>query len=246
MGYVIELDVYQGPFDLLLDLIAQNEVDLWDIPIATITEQYLDYLYSLQEQDLAIAGEFLLMAATLIRIKSRLLLPQESPPEEDEEEEVDPRTELVEQLVRYKFFKEVAQFLEERYAEASKHFTRGQALESLDLTPLYTNPLGDVTLEGLRELYDKLLVELEKEPPLHRITGKISLPERLALVRLQLVGQPRATFSELLRDRSPGEIVVTFLAILELVRLGEIVLVQTQSFGEIDIKPLELEVEVRQ
>lgn len=246
MGYVIELDVYQGPFDLLLDLIAQNEVDLWDIPIATITEQYLEYLYSLQEQDLAITGEFLLMAATLIRIKSRLLLPQDPLPEESEEDQEDPRTELVEQLIRYKFFKEVAQFLDNRYAEASKHFTRGQALESLDLTPLYTNPFGDVTLEALGELYCQLLAELEKEQPLHRITGKISLPERLALVRLQLVGQPRATFSDLLRDNSAAEIVVTLLAVLELVRLGEIMLVQTESFGQIDVQPLQLEVEVRQ
>lgn len=125
MGYQIELDVYHGPFDLLLDLIAQNEVDLWDIPIATITEQYLEYLYSLQEQDLAITGEFLVMAATLIRIKSRLLLPQEPLASEDEEEPEDPRTELVEQLVRYKFFKEVAGFLEHRYGEAAKHFMQG-------------------------------------------------------------------------------------------------------------------------
>ena len=90
MGYLIELDVYQGPFDLLLDLIARNEVDLWDIPIASITEQYLHYLYSLQEKDLAIAGEFLVMAATLIRIKSRLLLPQE-PLEDDLEDETEDR-----------------------------------------------------------------------------------------------------------------------------------------------------------
>ncbi|HKM42514.1 MAG TPA: segregation/condensation protein A [Limnochordia bacterium] len=245
MGYLIELDVYQGPFDLLLDLIAQNEVDLWDIPIATITEQYLEYLYSLQEQDLAITGEFLVMAATLIRIKSRLLLPPEPSTDEVEEEHVDPRTELVEQLVRYKFFKEVAQFLENRYAEAAQHFTRGQPLELLDLTPIYTNPLGDVTLDSLRELYCQLLVELEKEPSLHRIAGKISLPERLALVRLQLVGQPRLTFSDLLRNSSAQEIVVTFLAVLELVRLGEISLVQTKSFGAIELRQLQLEVEVR-
>ena len=245
MGYVIELDVYQGPFDLLLDLIAKNEVDLWDIPIATITEQYLEYLHSLQEQDLAITGEFLVMAATLIRIKSRLLLPQESVIEDEEDEHEDPRMELVEQLVRYKFFKEAAEFLQERYEESSKHFNRGQRVESYDLTPIYTDPVGDVTLDELGELYHNLLVELEKEPPVHTITGKISLKERIALVRLQLVGTPRATFSELVRDNSPTEIVVTFLAILELVRLGEIVLVQTKSFGEIDIRPLELEVEVQ-
>ncbi|MCK9526642.1 MAG: segregation/condensation protein A [Limnochordia bacterium] len=246
MGYRIELDVYQGPFDLLLDLIAHNKVDLWDIPIATITEQYLEYLYSLQEQDLAITGEFLVMAATLIRIKSRLLLPQEPPETEDEDEHQDPRIELVEQLVRYKFFKEVSTFLAGRYAEAARHFTRGQRMESLDLTPEYTDPIGDLTLSALGELYHQLLIELEREPPVHTISGAVSLPERLALVRLQLVGQPRATFSALLRDSSAAEIVVTFLAVLELVRLGEITMVQTRSFGEIDVRPAQIEVEVRQ
>ncbi len=90
MGYVIQLEAYQGPFDLLLDLIKQNEIDIWDIPIATITEQYLEYLYSLQELNLAITGEFLVMAATLISIKARLLLPKEALPEEEGEEEEDP------------------------------------------------------------------------------------------------------------------------------------------------------------
>lgn len=244
MGYLIELDVYQGPFDLLLDLIARNEVDLWDIPIASITEQYLHYLYSLQEKDLAIAGEFLVMAATLIRIKSRLLLPQEPLEDDLEDETEDPRTELVEQLVRYKFFKEVTQFLQQRYDEAAQHFTRGQRVESYDLTPVYTEPIGGVTLQELSELYHHLLVELEKEPPVHTISGKISLQERLALVRLQLVGQPRTTFSDLIRSNTTSEIVVTFLAVLELVRLGEISLVQTKSCGQIDVRPLELEVEV--
>ena len=146
--------------------------------------------------------------------------------------------------MRYKFFKEAAQFLQHRYEDAARHFTRGQRIESYDLTPVYTEPMGDVTLLELSELYLHLLVELEKEPPVHTISGKISLQERLALVRLQLVGHPRATFSDLVRNNSTSEIVVTFLAVLELVRLGEIALIQTKSFGEIDVKPLELEVEV--
>jgi segregation and condensation protein A len=245
MGYVIELDVYQGPFDLLLDLVAKNEVDLWDIPIAAITEQYLAYLYSLQEKDLAITGEFLVMAATLIRIKSRMLLPQEPPEDETLEESEDPRTELVQQLVRYKFFKEAADFLQQRYAEAARQFTRGQRIESYDLAPVYTCPVGELTLEELSSIYQELISESETEPPVHTISSTISLEERLALVRLQLMGQPRATFSELVREDSVAEIVVTFLAVLELARLGEIRLIQTKSFGEIDIRPLELEVEVQ-
>src|SRR5690554_464661 len=244
MGYVIELDAYQGPFDLLLDLIAKNEVDIWDIPIASITDQYLQYLFSLQEKDLAITGEFLVMAATLIRIKSRLLLPPE-PVEEDELDEEDPRLELVEQLLRYKFFKEVASFLGERYEEAALHYTRGQPAAHYDFTPIYADPIGDVTLRELEQLYQELLLDLEKEPPVHTISARVSFQERLALVRLQMVGQPRLRFFDLIKDNAAAEIVGTFLAILELVRLGEIVVVQNRSFGEIDIEPFALEVEVK-
>lgn len=245
MGYLIQLDAYQGPFDLLLDLIAQNEVDIWDIPIAAITEQYLDYLYSLQEQDLAITGEFLVMAATLIRIKSRLLLPPEPVEEDSLEETGDPRAELVEQLLRYKFFKEVAEFLQGRYYNAAHFFTRSQPAAQFDVTPIYTTPVGDLTLTELGELYHDLLTELEREPPVHSVTSQISLQERLAQVRLQMVGQPRISFLELLQNNSPREIVVTFLAILELVRLGEVQVVQRESFGEINIEPFAIELEVQ-
>lgn len=246
MGYLIQLEAYEGPFDLLLDLISKNEIDIWDIPIASITEQYLEYLYSLQEQDLAITGEFLVMAATLIRIKSRLLLPPEPVEEDGLEEEVDPRLELVEQLLRYKFFKEVSVFLQERYLRAAQVFTKGQAAASLDMTPIYTDPVGDLTVTSLKDLYYSLITELEKEEPVHSVPSSISLQERMARVRIQMVGQPRITFKDLLWDSSPKEIVVTFLAILELVRLGEIGVVQHESFGPIDIEPFVLEVEVRQ
>jgi segregation and condensation protein A len=244
MGYVVQLEVYQGPFDLLLDLIAKNEVDIWDIPIATITEQYLEYLYSLQEKDLAIAGEFLVMAATLIRLKSRLLLPQEQAVEEEEEEAEDPRRELVQQLLRYKFFKEVGEFLQERYLEASRYYTKGQSVALYDLAPIYTQPVGKLALEELREIYDHLLRELAKEPPVHTISPGISLQERMALVRLQLVGKPRVSFRALVKDNTPMEIVGTFLAILELVRLGEIGVAQNTLFGDIKIQPYALELEV--
>lgn len=244
MGYLIQLEAYEGPFDLLLDLIAKNEIDIWDIPIAAITEQYLEYLFSLQEQDLAITGEFLVMAATLIRIKSRLLLPPE-PVEEEFEEEVDPRLELVEQLLRYKFFKEVSVFLQERYSNAAQVFTRGQMAAQLDMTPIFTDPVGDVTVTDLKNLYSALITEAEKEEPVHSVPSSISLPERMARIRVQMVGQPRVTFQDLLRDSTPEEIVVTFLAILELVRLGEIAVVQHESLGPIGIEPFALEVEVQ-
>ncbi|HPT83335.1 MAG TPA: segregation/condensation protein A [Limnochordia bacterium] len=245
MGYVVRLEVYQGPFDLLLDLIAKNEVDILDIPIAAITEQYLEYLYSLQEKDLVIAGEFLVMAANLIRLKSRLLLPQEPVAAEDEQEAEDPRRELVEQLLRYKFFKEAAQYLEERYQAACRCFTKGQKLELYNLTPLYTQPVGDLTLDQLRAAYERLLQDREGESPVHEVYSPIPLQERIALVRLRLVGKPRLKFRDLIQEWTPGEIVGTFLAILELVRLGEIRVVQNSLFGEISIKPSTWELEVK-
>lgn len=243
MGYVIQLEAYEGPFDLLLDLIAQNEIDIWDIPIALITEQYLEYLYSLQEQNLAITGEFLVMAATLIRIKSKLLLPPE-PVEDDEYEEIDPRDELIDQLLRYKFFKEVAAELQMRYENAKYHFTRGQPAANFSVKPIYKTPVGDVTLGELGQIYQALLIELHKEPPVHTIPSPISLQKRMAEVRIQLMGQSRLRFNDLIKNHSSQEVVVTFLAILELVHLGEIHVVQTESFGEIDIQPFALEVEV--
>lgn len=245
MGYLIQLEVYEGPFDLLLDLISKNEVDIWDIPIASITEQYLEYLYSLQEQNLAITGEFLVMAATLIRIKSRMLLPPE-PVEEDElEEDFDPRAELVEQLLRYKFIKEVAEFLQGRYEKGTKFFTRGQAAAQFDFTPIYTFPAGNLTLADLKQLYGSLQVELAKEEPVHSVPTRISVQEKLARVRIQLVGQPRVSFSDLLQEDTSAEVVLTFLAILELVRLGEIAVVQKKSFGHINIVPYAIELEVQ-
>lgn len=241
MGYVIQLEAYQGPFDLLLDLIKQNEIDIWDIPIATITEQYLEYLYSLQELNLAITGEFLVMAATLISIKARLLLPKEALPEEEGEEEEDPRAQLVEQLLRYKFFKEVAEVLQERYELASQSFGRGQRVLTGDITPIFTDPIGELTLDELSEIYYGLLAELEKEPPVHEVESRVSVQERLAQLRVQMVGEPRLNFTKLLQSTAPEEIVVTFLAVLELVRLGEVRVRQAEVWGEIEIIPVALE-----
>lgn len=237
MGYVIQLEAYQGPFDLLLDLIKQNEIDIWDIPIATITEQYLEYLYSLQEMNLAITGEFLVMAATLIRIKARLLLPKEALPEEEGEEE-DPRIQLVEQLLRYKFFKETAQVLQEHYQASSRSYGRGQRVLPGDVSPVFLSPMGNITLDELSAIYHGLLVEIEKEPAVHSVATRISVQERLALVRLQMVGEPNLNFTRLLQSTAPEEVVVTFLAVLELVRMGEVRVVQNEFLGDIEITPV--------
>jgi segregation and condensation protein A len=244
MGYVVQLDAYEGPFDLLLDLIVKNEIDIWDIPIADITQQYLEYIHSLQVRDLAIGGEFLVMAATLLRIKAKLLLPQEQIGLEESEEEEDPREELVELLLRYRFFKEVAVFLRDRYQASVYYYDRGNRTEELDVTPVYTNLVGDITLNELAGMYRELLVEAQREPPIHSVVQRVSVQERLALVRIQLMGQSSVSFGQLLQNNTASEIVVTFLAVLELVRLGEIRVLQEKPFGNIQVRPYALEMEV--
>ena len=116
MGYLVKLEIFEGPFDLLLSLIEKAEIDIMDIPIARITEDYLDYLRQMQELDLVVSGDFLVMAATLLQIKAQMLLPKKPPadPDAEEEAEADPREELVRQLLEYKFYKEVAQILKEQ------------------------------------------------------------------------------------------------------------------------------------
>jgi segregation and condensation protein A len=238
MEYVVKVEAYEGPFDLLLDLIEQNEIDILDIPIAVVTQQYLEYLYSMQEQDLAIGGEFLVMAATLLRIKAKMLLPpDEAEQEEPEEEDADPREQLVEQLLRYKAFKEVAALLTERYQGTTGFFTRGVPIHKTAKAPIFTNLVGDLTVDDLALQYRQLLEDLSAEPPYHTVVQRISVAERLADIRVQLVGRSRIGFDELLSRSSRQEVVVTFLAVLELVRLREIRVRQSSIFGYIEIVP---------
>lgn len=237
MGYVVRLEAYEGPFDLLLDLIEQNQVDIFDIPIAVITEQYLEYLHSLQEQELAIGGEFLVMAATLIRIKAKMLLPPEELEDDEEMDEEDPREVLVEQLLRYKAYKEAAAKLQEGYYCSTDYYTRGAAMPQTVKTPIFTNLIGNLTARDLAAIFSQLIKDLHAEPPSQTIVQRISVAERLAEIRVSLVGRDRIFFEELLQKRTRAEIVVTFLAILELVRLREIRVRQMSTFGYIEILP---------
>lgn len=238
MEYVVKVEAYEGPFDLLLDLIEQNEIDILDIPIAVVTQQYLEYLYSMQEQDLTIGGEFLVMAATLLRIKAKMLLPpEELLIEEQEEEEGDPREQLVEQLLRYKAFKEVAAQLTERYQSSTGFFTRGMPVHKTAKAPIFTNLVGDLTVDELAAQFAQLLEDLTAEPPHHTVVQRVTVAERLADIRVQLVGRSRIGFDELVRKTTRQEVVVTFLAVLELVRLREIRVRQSSTFGYIEIIP---------
>ncbi len=230
MSYKVKLEVFEGPLDLLLYLIKKNEIDIYDIPISEITEQYLEYLELMRMLDLNIAGEFLVMAATLIHIKSRMLLP----PEEKEilpEEEEDPREELVRRLLEYKRFKEAAGVLQDLEGQRKKMFTRTPAFELepnerffesslFDLITALTRVLKDVPKEVFQEIVkDEFTVEQKVHDLLH-----------------MLVSMPVIFLSDLFKKaRNKLEIIATFLAVLELIRLKEIIVGQKESFGEIEI-----------
>ncbi|MFH0778298.1 MAG: segregation/condensation protein A [Candidatus Eisenbacteria bacterium] len=232
--YHVKLERFEGPLDLLLHLIKKEEIDIYDIPIAHITLQYLTYIEMMQMLDLDVAGEFLVMAATLMRIKARMLLP--ATPEEEEEEE-DPREELVRRLLEYKRFKEAAEGLREREAQRRLLFERG--------FPEMAFENGEVHLEEatLFDLIDALRLALLRvsETPVHEIQAdKLDVVRRIEEVAALVARRGKVRFSELLEDcRTRLEIVGTFISILELIKMGRAGAVQRGLFGEIWIFSLE-------
>jgi segregation and condensation protein A len=233
--YHIKLERFEGPLDLLLHLIKIEEIDIYDIPIAHITLQYLSYIEMMQMLDLDVAGEFLVMAATLMRIKARMLLP--ASPIEEEEEGEDPREELVRRLLEYKRFKEAAQALREREERRRLVFERGFSEMAVEN--------GEVVLEEatLFDLMDALRQALSrvKEVPVHEVEAeRLDVVRRIAEVSRLLRAKGKVLFSELLEHcRSRLEIIGTFISILELVRTGRAGTVQRRLFGEIWIYSLE-------
>jgi segregation and condensation protein A len=226
----VHIPVFEGPLDLLLHLIQQNELEITDIPIAKITRQYLETLELMRELDLEVAGEFLVMAATLMRIKARMLLP----PAVSEEEEEDPRQGLVRQLLEYSRFKEAAQDLGRLEAERRLLFERGSPAqledpESRELLPV-----------SMFRLLDALKSVLSRQaPPLvHTVSAEpLSLEEAIGLMRGQLLSTPRVLFEELLeRFVTRIEKITAFLGLLELLKRGSIAATQESLFGPIWIR----------
>ena len=228
--YRVRLDLFEGPLDLLLHLIKKNEVDVTDIPVATITEQYLGYLDLLRELRLDIAGEYLVMAATLTLLKSRLLLPS---PEPAEEEEADPRADLVRQLLEYQRYREAAAALIERPLLRRDVFARGASADGVPPDP-QAAPTVRVTLWELMEAF-RAVLQRARPDPVHRVAAEtVSLRDRISAL-LRTLGVARsATFDSFFGDaptRAFG--IVTFLAVLELAKLGAIAAVQEDPLGPI-------------
>ena len=241
MGIPVKLQVFEGPLDLLLHLI-ENKIDIYDIPIVEITNQYMDYIRAMEKEDLNVMSEFLVMAATLLDIKCKMLLPRE----EQEEEEEDPRQELVEQLLEYKMYKYMSYELRDRELEGEQVLYKEPTIpeevqsyvEPVDLEEL----LGDLTLAKLNRIFqDVMKRQVEKIDPVRSKFGKIekeevTLPEKLDYVSAYARTHKRFSFRELLsRQKSKTQLVVTFLAILQLMKEGTITIRQEQPFEDIMI-----------
>ena len=234
--YKVQLEVFEGPLDLLLYLIKKDELDIYDIPIERITQQYMTYMDMMRMLDLNIAGEFLVMAATLMMIKSRMLLPVEERPELEEEE--DPRWDLVRQLVEYKKFKDAAEFLQSMEYRQENIFTRtgeGVALGATDDVAL-----GDVSIFDLISAFNEALKKVKKEDLTEIFADRYTVGEKVDLLINLIRKEKRVTLNKLFVGMTHRyEMVCTFLALLELIRLKQVRARQGGHFGEIEVVAFE-------
>lgn len=242
MAYSIKLDSFEGPLDLLLHLIDKAEVDIYDIPIAEITEQYLNTIHEMQEFQLDVASEFLVMAASLLSIKSKMLLPKKEehvfqPHLDMDVEEMDPRDELVARLLEYKRFKMLAEELRDKEIGRNLVFTR----PAEDLSPYVKeeeNTIKDVTLYDLIASLERLVNRLKEKEPVAKVSrDEISIKDRMKEIRMLLsFGGGMIRFTQLFSQAvNRTEIVTTFLALLELMKIKQITCVQNQLFQDIMI-----------
>lgn len=235
MTYKVKLEVFEGPLDLLLFLIKKEEVDIYDIPIAKITDQYLEYLELMQLLDLSIAGEFLVMAATLMHIKSKLLLPPDETAAENEEEQ-DPRAELVKRLLEYKKFKEAAAELAQKESHQKHFFARVGSGVNIDELPAAEDDSFEASLFDLITAFTKVLKDIPKDVFHKVIKDEFTVSEKIHDILHMLVDKKSLMFTDLFKAaRNKFEIITTFLAILELIKIREISIMQHAAFGEIEI-----------
>ena len=240
MTYRVHLENFEGPLDLLLYFIRRDEINIYDIPISNITEEFMIAIEDMKKLNINFAGDFVVMASTLMRIKSKMLLPR---PELDEDDEIiDPRKELVDQLLNYSRFKEAAESLDIFASERSQVFPAGKKVIVSDSPEEVNVILRDVTLYDIANAFkaamDNMPViqvyELQREP--------IHLDEQKELVLRSFDGDGRLRFSTLINQlESKIAIVVTFLALLELIRSHQITIVQNELFGELEIQLLTAE-----
>jgi segregation and condensation protein A len=238
--YKVELENFSGPLDLLLYFIRRDKIDIYDIPISSITKEYMDTLEMLENLNLNIAGEFILMAATLMSIKAKMLLPK--PEFIDLDEESDPRIELVQQLLEYQRFKEMSFDLKQLAEERSHYHTRGMKMRTPDYKEHITEHLKDVTIFEIARIFKNAMENMPVIQPyeLHREEIHLDAQKEIILKSFDMQGSLKFSFL-LDKLKSKIEVVVTFLAILELVRMRKIVVIQNKIFGEMEMQKIEAE-----
>ena len=250
MAIPVKLEVFEGPLDLLLHLIEKNKVDIYDIPIVEITRQYLDYVRELPKDDLNTVSEFMVMAATLLDIKCRMLLPRI---DVEEGEEEDPRAELVQKLLEYKMYKYMAYELKDMQMDAEKYLYKAPTIpeEVSNYKPPidYNELLGETTLASLNEIFNACLKRIEdKVDPIRSGFGKIEkeevdITQKQNFIADYITSHKKCSFKNLLSEqKTKMEVIVTFLVVLELIKTGNVEVKQSEIFGDIEIefkKPIE-------
>lgn len=235
MSYRIKLEVFEGPLDLLLYLIKKDEVNIYDIPIAQITDQYMEYLDMMKLLDLDVVGDFLVMAATLMQIKSKMLLPPD--PSDLAQEEEDPRDELVRRLLEYKKFKEAADDLRNKEMIRQDFFRRTPDEEKLkEIKENATEVYFEANLFDLISAFANALKNVPKDIFYEVMKEEYTVEQKIHDILHLFLHQPRVLLTDLFsKAKTKDEIIVTFMAILELIRLREVVAVQKGIFGEIEV-----------
>jgi len=232
--YTITIDQFEGPLDLLLHLIKEDNIDIYDIKLEDITKQYLDYINKMKELNLSVASEYLVMASELIEMKSKMLLPKRKEEESDEYEE-DPREVLIERLLAYKKFKEVTSEFKDLEMERKNIFTKEP--ENLAYYAQEEGNSGEIGLTDLIDAFNQLMKRKELDKPLAtKITKKeLSVAEKVIKIRKILKEKKKVNFEELFEVATKEEVIVNFLSILEMVKKNEILLEQDSNFGGIII-----------
>lgn len=232
MEYAVKIDAFEGPLDLLLHLIKESKVDIWDIKIVDITDQYLSYIQSMEQLNLNIASEYLVMASELMEMKSKLLLPRHQ--EENDEEEMDPREVLIQRLIEYQKYKEMTKSFKE--LEEVRHEFYTKAPENLkEFVEQGTVVSGDVTLDDLMKAFEKFIQRKKLEQPLATTVTKreITVEERRTSIRKILQEKKKVDFFDLFEAITKEYIVVTFLAVLEMAKKRELTIYQENNFDHI-------------
>ena len=244
MAYKVKLDIFEGPFDLLVYLIEHAKMSIYDIRVSEITTQYLEYIARMQEQEVSVAQEFMVLAAELIELKSRMLLPRQDTDEAGAEED-DPRADLVARILEYKQFKEMSAFLEEQ-AEAAAHW---RIKPQEDLTPYVGDPeeLLKTDMNAFVKAFYAFLFRKQRIDEMRRVYERVerqrmSVESRIEQIRGMFRGKTKLMFSEMIReDSSPYNQVITFMSLLELIKQKSVTAEQKKRYGDITVRLAEHE-----